>query len=187
MPFTYTVNLSIVAALKIQRSCTVWIPHAHTPGEVVEAVGISVPISPHTPSFRTLLCHLYPLPTPSHSWKRPADAWRKFPNPLNRGTSSSLHLFLTLCMQFLLKKTLDWCKYWLYGFHFTGIQHQAFRETRVTQCLFKMAVQCFKRMSTYLLYTIIHCSMMNDTHTCIQSSNALQPLVFPLLQKLLKA
>lgn len=107
MPFTYTVNLSIVAALKIQRSCTVWIPHAHTPGEVVEAVGISVPISPHTPSFRTLLCHLYPLPTPSHSWKRPADAWRKFPNPLNRGTSSSLHLFFfTLCMQFLSKKLL---------------------------------------------------------------------------------
>lgn len=56
---------------------------------------------------------------------------------------------LRSCMSVLAKNSLL-IPVLTYGFHFTGIQHQAFRETRVTQCLCRMAVQHFKRMSMYL-------------------------------------
>lgn len=65
--------------------------------------------------------------------------------------SKQRYEFQTLrsCMSVLVKSS-QLMSVLTYGFHFTGIQHQAFRETKVTQCLCRMAVQRFKWTSKYL-------------------------------------
>lgn len=107
-------KLPVFAALKTQRSRIVWILRVYTHGEEVEAVAISVPTSLRTLSSRTLPCHPYRLQTLLHSSKRPVDAWRKSPNPQNKGRISVLHhsvytTFLeNVVIQISQKSIIDW-------------------------------------------------------------------------------
>ncbi|KAL2087238.1 hypothetical protein ACEWY4_018297 [Coilia grayii] len=68
------------------------LPHGHHPGEEAASPVVATPVTTTrvTPSSRTPPCPLCPLPTLWHNLRRLVGAWRKSPNPQNKGTPKAL-------------------------------------------------------------------------------------------------
>lgn len=104
------------------------------------------------PPARTPLCS-----GPRHATSTPSQhlstAWRSPQTPrgsfqtLKTEVCHAVHAFFFKCE--IYKTWFLTILIW-YGLLLAGIQHQAFRETRVTQCLFRMAVQHFQWRSMYI-------------------------------------